>query len=108
MITFTGASGSKYSGEGPYDNTGSLENKSGVYVVLGRNSDSEKWKVVDVGEAEGVKGRIEAHDRKTCWTGRKYKLLAVSPVYTPNRQKSGRMAIEQDLRDFYDPPCGER
>ncbi|MCA8936492.1 MAG: hypothetical protein KDB68_09815 [Planctomycetes bacterium] len=108
MITFTGASGTKYKGAGPYDETGSLQDTSGVYVILGRNTDSEKWKVVDVGEGKGIKTRVETHTRKSCWTGRQYTALAVSPIYTPNKQKTGRMEIEQDLRGHYNPPCGER
>ncbi|MBE7492530.1 MAG: hypothetical protein HS108_12315 [Planctomycetes bacterium] len=108
MITFTGVSGSKYSGGGPFDNTSCLQDTSGVYVILGRNKDSENWNVIDVGESGGVKGRVESHPRANCWSGQGYKQLAVSPIYTPGRQQAGRMAIEQDLRDYYDPPCGKR
>lgn len=41
----------KYTAEGPFLNTASLHNQSGVYVILGRANDNARWSVVDVGKA---------------------------------------------------------
>lgn len=41
----------KYTAEGPFLNTASLRNHSGVYVILGRANDNTRWSVVDVGKA---------------------------------------------------------
>ncbi|MHB1012267.1 MAG: hypothetical protein ACYC37_05105 [Desulfobacteria bacterium] len=48
------------------------------------------------------------HDRKPCWIGNKKGTLTVSVLYTPNAHQSGRMAIEQEIRNKFNPPCGER
>jgi hypothetical protein len=90
-----------YSFEGPYSNVGYLQNRSGVYVILSASNH-----VVDVGESATVKDRIENHDRKFCWQRHGGSQAAV--LYTPNRQQSGRMLIEQELRRKYAPPCGKR
>ena len=54
-----------YSFEGPYNRTDSLQNRSGIYVILGKNPNGN-YHVVDVGESALVKDRIENHDRKPC------------------------------------------
>lgn len=91
----------KYSFNGSYANTSSLQNRSGVYVILSTSNH-----VVDVGESATVKDRIENHDRKPCWNRHGGSQVAV--LYTPNRQQSGRMLIEQELRRQFNPPCGKR
>jgi len=56
----------QYEFEGPYKNTGPLEDSSGVYVILDYRADS-KYYIIDVGESAQVKTRVETHDRKDCW-----------------------------------------
>ena len=96
-----------YTFDGPYTNTDQLEDKSGVYAILCKSSDGE-YSVVDVGESATVKSRIDSHDRKDCWTRNCSGTLTVSVLYTPNKQQTGRMEIEQELRDQYNPPCGKQ
>jgi len=55
----------KYYFDGPYTSTDSLENRSGVYVVLCENNSN--YGPVDCGESATVKSRIENHERKNCW-----------------------------------------
>lgn len=96
-----------YSFEGPFSSTTSLENRSGVYLVLKDNKAIVKSDVLDVGESAEVKNRVENHDRKDCWT-RKASTYYYAVHYTPNAQQSGRKEIEQELRKEIDPPCGKQ
>ena len=95
-----------YTFEGPYNNTSSLQDKSGVYVILCQGNPN--YKVVDIGESATVKSRIEEHDRKDCWKRNCSSTLEVAVLYTPNARQTGRMTIKQELRDRYKPPCGQR
>ncbi len=95
-----------YSFEGPYTSTDRLEEKSGVYAIHCNVGD--KYYLIDIGESSGVKTRIENHDRKDCWTKNCNGTLTVSVYYTPNLQQPGRKLVEQELRNLYNPVCGER
>lgn len=92
--------------DGPYTNAGSLNDNSGVYAIH-CNRDG-KYYLIDVGESATVKTRIENHDRADCWKKNCQGTLTVSVLYTPNKQQAGRMEIEQELRELYDPVCGKR
>lgn len=98
----------RWQAEGPYDSTASLQDTSGVYVILTRRGPTEQWVVIDVGESATVKSRVENHDRKDCWQRNSRGVLAVAVFYTPGMQQAGRMAIEQELRKLFNPPCGDR
>ena len=89
--------------EGPFTDTTSLKNQSGVYVVLTRGNQADSWTVVDVGEAEKVRNRVETHDRKDCWKRNNKGTLAVAAYYCTAAQ---RMRIEAELRKQYKPACG--
>jgi hypothetical protein len=97
-----------YEFSGPFSSTSSLEDRGGVYAILTPTS-SNQYKVLDVGESATVKTRVENHDRKPCWqrnanTGGVY----YAAYYTPGMQDTDRQAIEQKIREKYDPPCGKR
>jgi hypothetical protein len=96
----------KYTFEGPYTSTANLEDRSGVYAILCQKEGNNY--VVDVGESATVKSRIDSHDRGDCWTRNCNGTLAVAVYYTPNLHQPGRMAIEQELREQYDPACGKQ
>lgn len=96
----------KYSFDGPYNiSTESLEDRAGVYAVLCKKNG--KYYPIDVGESATVKTRIKTHDRKNCWEKNCQGTLLVAVYYTPHIQQSGRMAIEQGIRNQYDLPCGK-
>jgi hypothetical protein len=97
----------KYTFEGPYTSTANLEDKSGVYAILCKKN-GDKYNLVDVGESATVKSRVETHDRKDCWQRSCNSALTVAVYYTPGMQQRGRMTVEQEIRDQYDPPCGNR
>lgn len=95
-----------YNFDGPFGSTGDLQKRSGVYAVLGRNADAERWNVVDFGEAGDVQDRVSNHDRSDCWKRRGYRMpLNAAAYYCDER---ARMRIEQELRAQFKPPCGDR
>lgn len=96
----------RYSFEGPYTNTGYLQDKSGLYAIIDDRSNS--LIVVDVGESANVKSRVENHERESCWTRNRIGILKVAVLYTPGLQQAGRMQIEQELRGQFNPVCGVR
>jgi len=95
-----------YEFEGPYTNTGSFLDSSGVYAILDKVSG--KYYVLDIGESATVKTRIDTHDRANCWHRNCKGTLHYAVHYTPYKQSAGRMEIEQELRDFYNPVCGKQ
>lgn len=95
----------KYTFDGPYTSPNELEDRSGVYIIICQKDN--KKDLIDVGESATVKSRVETHDRKDCWGKNCQGTLTVAVYYTPNLQQSGRMAIEQEIRNQYDIPCGE-
>jgi hypothetical protein len=97
-----------YKFDGPYKATSSLNDRSGVYAILTPTSAS-RYKVVDVGESATVKSRVENHDRKPCWQRNANSGgLYYAAHYTPGLQQAGRKAIEQKIRQQYNPPCGSQ
>jgi len=92
-----------YQADGPFGNTQPLEHQSGVYVILGRNDQYSNWSVVDVGESQNVRDRVENHDRKPCWRGQGYAEFGVAAIYADH---ANRMVIERQLRTQFNPPCG--
>jgi hypothetical protein len=99
---------SGYEFSGPFSDTSSLEDRSGVYAILTPTGNS-KYKVVDVGESATVKTRVENHDRNPCWQRNANKGgIQCAAHYTPGLHQAGRRKIEQEIRDQYKPPCGDR
>lgn len=94
-----------YSFEGPYTTTDNLEDRSGVYAIL--CNANNQYRLIDVGESATVKTRVDNHDRKDCWKRNCSGTLSVAVLYTPNQQQAGRIAIEQAIRQQFNPPCGE-
>jgi hypothetical protein len=95
-----------YTFDGPYGSIDYLEDRSGVYAILCLVEDT--YSVVDIGESAQVKTRVETHDRKHCWSNNCVNGVKIAVYYTPHLHQPGRMAIEQELRDQYNPPCGDR
>jgi hypothetical protein len=105
-INLEGCSGTKYTFEGPYNNTNSLHDNSGVYIII--CDDGESLISIDVGESATVKNRVENHDRKDCWESNCNHTLKYGVLYTPNKQQAGRKEVEEDIRCNYNFPCGDR
>ena len=95
-----------YQFDGAYPSSESLQSRAGIYVIWCKTG--EQWTVLDIGETTDVKERVSNHDRADCWARHCSGKIYYSATYTPNLQQSGRIAIEQRLRDLTDPPCGRR
>jgi hypothetical protein len=96
----------RYQFEGPYTSVDSLQDTSGVYVIV--DSVNEKYNPIDCGESAAVKIRVGNHDRADCWKRNSSGILMVAVFYTPRLQSAGRIAIEQEIRSTYTFPCGVR
>jgi len=96
-----------YTFDGPYTTPDKLEDRSGIYAILCQK-DGNNYRLIDVGESANVKTRVETHDRKDCWKRNCNGTLTFAVYYTPGLQQPGRMAIEQEIRKQYDPPCGKQ
>jgi hypothetical protein len=94
----------KYSFAGPYTSTDDLKDRSGVYAIICK-VDTEYF-LSDVGESLKVRTRIENHDKKDCWIKNCKGLLSVFVHYTPFVKQQGRILIEQEIRELYQPACG--
>lgn len=95
-----------YNFEGPYTSTTRLQNRSGVYAILSMNGTQHY--LIDVGESHDVRYRVENHDRSDCWSRNGNGQLSVAVLYTPNQQQAGRRVIENQIRDQFNPVCGDR
>jgi hypothetical protein len=93
-----------YSFNGPFTDTEDLDRKSGVYVISTKEGDG-KHKVLDVGESDDIRSRIDNHDRKECWSRHKLNGIYVSAYYCG---ESRRMTVEAEVRSAQKPSCGKR
>lgn len=95
-----------YTFDGPYpvEQTWRLKNSSGCYVILTVNYNN-KYEIVDCGESENVRTRVENHDREECWIRNNKNGLYVAVLYCSEKQ---RMAIERIIRQSYTVACGVR
>ena len=96
--------GKAYDFEGPHTDVDDLNSKSGTYVVTTKKKDGEH-KVIDVGESAKVKDRVETHDRADCWEEKAKNGLFYSAYYC---DEATRTSLADEIRDAFDPPCGER
>ena len=91
--------------DGPHPNTGPLAAQSGVYAILGRQQPGATWVVLDIGESQDVRCRIDSHDRLPQWQRQSMREIACAAYYCAEPE---RMRIEQQLRAHFNPPCGDR
>lgn len=94
----------RYTFEGPFSQTLSLRRQSGVYAILTPTMGGT-YKVVDIGESESVRDRVENHNRQLCWNQNKNGSLLCAALYCGAVE---RMLIEQELRQQFNPACGKR
>lgn len=91
--------------DGAYTSPDSLQTTVGVYVIWCRVGDD--WSVLDVGESDNVRERVSYHERADCWMEHCTGTVYYSATYTPDLDEDERRAIEQEIRDSENPPCGE-
>ena len=92
--------------DGPFRSADSLEDRSGVYVIL--DATASTYLVLDCGESATVMSRVQTHERADCWRRNARGSIMYAAVYTPRLQAVGRREIEQAIRRQYSPPCGDR
>lgn len=91
-----------YNFEGPYDpDRGFVNNFAAVYSIV-----DDKPRVVDVGQTNNINDRFPNHERKPCWLRNKYGDIHLY-VYRETSEEI-RLRIESEIRERYDPPCGEQ
>ena len=91
--------------EGPFKDPSDLKNFSGVYAIL-CSSGPKNWDLLDVGESQKIKSRIQNHDRTKCWQTECKSQLSYAALYTPSLDEDGRRKIEKKIRDKFNPKCG--
>ena len=96
-----------YEFDGPYTSANSLKDQAGIYVVCDLRAD-RKWYVLDVGESETVRTRVENHDRSGCWRAHQRGTLGYAVLYTRDWSAHQRRILEGRIREQFSPPCGER
>lgn len=94
----------QYKFEGPYDEIRPLKNDSGVYLISTLNN-AGGHDVIDIGESSTVQDRASMHDRADDWRACINNGLYYSACYCDENK---RMALEKELRAYFDPPCGDR
>lgn len=92
--------------EGPYADSSKLRRSGGVYVITDSRSNGHVY-LLDVGESESVRDRIENHDRKHCWLKHKQGALGVAVHIMPGSTVELRRQLEGRIRSRYKPGCGE-
>lgn len=94
-----------YMFNGPFITVNDLKAHSGIYLISILSDDGSHY-VIDIGESHDVLDRVDKHDRKDQWIkASNGKLLHVSSYYC---DEPTRMNIESELRNVFNPVCGER
>lgn len=93
-----------YPFDGPFEATSTLRKRSGVYVITTIQADGTH-DVVDVGESNDIRERVENHDRQNCWNSHIKRGLFAAALYCDEIR---RLEIEADIRQYFMPPCGLR
>ena len=83
-----------------------IPDTSGVYVLL--CSRQNQSKVIDIGMSSNLRTRIQTHDREDCWNAHCSGTLYVCIREMINSKEEQIRELEEELRETYEPPCGER
>ena len=95
-----------YIANGPFD-IDEISKGPGVYIILCDNPDQSKYGIIDIGESEDVKSRLQTHDRKDCWEQNCPHTLKVAVIRNNVANEDNRRVIEKKLREQFNPPCGQ-
>lgn len=103
-LTLRTRSGQSYAFDGPFTDIGNLRKQSGVYSISTK-ANNGLHDIIDIGESQDVQTRVSNHDRSHLWKKYAIDTLYVSALYCDEKS---RMIIEQQLRESYVPPAGDR
>lgn len=88
--------------QGPYNPDFSFNQDFGaIYAII----DGRSY-LIDVGQTESVNNRIPNHDRKLQWP--RHAQQGYSLYILINENENARLQIEAQIRNQYQPPCGDR
>ena len=90
--------------DGAYTDPNRLRESAGVYVIWCKVGND--WSILDVGESDNVRERINNHNRADCWTQNCVDTIYYSAAYISDPQE--RSNLEQHIRDTERVACGER
>jgi len=93
-----------YEFDGAYTDPNRLQTRAGVYVIWCKIGDD--WHILDVGESDDVRYRVNNHDRADCWTQNCLGTIYYSVTYLSDPQE--RADLEQRIRNSEKVTCGER
>jgi hypothetical protein len=93
-----------YPFDGPFDDMEDTQDQPGVFAVV-CGAVQPQVHVVDVGEADRIRERLQTHERTPCWE-RDCEEIRYVAHYTPNLDAEARQRIEAEIREEYDPVCG--
>lgn len=90
--------------EGAYTDPNRLRDVAGVYVIWCKSDN--QWTILDVGESDDVRNRINNHERADCWEDNCSGTIYYSATYISSPQE--RSNLEQRIRNTENVSCGER
>ena len=85
--------------DGPFEFYSDLRNLAGVYAIVADGLTGQR--VVDVGESDNVRVRINAHEREDCWKKACRDSYRVATLYMPRSATRQRRNIETLIRKEY-------
>jgi len=95
-----------YSFEGYFSSPAYIEEAPGLYAIFCRHY--EKDLLVDTGESDNVRLRVENNEKSNCWRRNCPSALGYAVLYTPDLDEEERKRIEEEIRDQYNPVCGRK
>jgi hypothetical protein len=93
-----------YQFDGGYLNPDGLKIKAGVYVIWCRFEDC--WTILDVGESDDVRWRLNTHERSACWSQNCAGTIYYTATYISD--KNERVRLEKKIRNYHEVACGKK
>lgn len=91
-----------YTFDGPYDpDKGFNRDFGAVYAII-----DGLLNLIDAGQTDSVNNRIPNHDRKDMWP--RHAQQGYSLYVLVEENENVRLQIEAQIRNQYQPPCGDR
>jgi hypothetical protein len=82
--------------EGPFAFYSDIKDEAGVYVILDDRLVDQR--IIDIGEAENIRSRINFHEREGCWKNMCLGTLGIGTLYLPRSTAQQRLLIEDAIR----------
>lgn len=92
-----------FMGRYPVDKTDQIENWPGLYAILCRRG--SRHYLVDVGESDDLKSRLEQNGRQSLWDENCSGTLVITVKYTTDMEQAERLRMERKIRTRHKPPC---